>query len=53
MVLGLFGVALAFAPIVPQPYQRFSSYLMAKPQRLNENVEGVVYVNDKVSADVR
>jgi hypothetical protein len=40
----------AFAPILPSnvPFDR-SAQLFAKPQRLTENVDGVVYVNDRVS----
>ena len=34
------------------PTGRLASYLLAKPQRLIENVDGVVYVNDRVSTDV-
>ena len=41
----------SFAPLSPKKTHVVgqSSLFMAKPQRLDENVDGVLYVNDRVS----
>lgn len=47
-ILSIFSTK-AFVPSTGSSTSRSSFLIQAKPKRLEENVEGVVYVNDKVS----